>query len=80
MLNFVYAVDKNYNIQVFTSINSLLKNINQKSGRHPDKLVLEDKTIPIPHNGCKEIPNGTCQSILRQLGINEPLRTFLRDN
>ena len=57
-----------------------IKNINQKSGRHPDKLVLEDKTIPIPHNGCKEIPNGTCQSILRQLGINEPLRTFLRDN
>lgn len=30
MLNFVYAVDKNYNIQVFTSINSLLKNISQK--------------------------------------------------
>ena len=30
MLNFVYAVDKNYNIQVFTSINSLLKNIDEK--------------------------------------------------
>src|SRR5210317_255153 len=30
MLNFVYAVDKNYNIQVFTSINSLLKNMDEK--------------------------------------------------
>jgi len=30
MLNFVYAIDQNYNIQAFTSINSLLRNINQK--------------------------------------------------
>ena len=30
MLNFVYAVDKNYNVQVFTSINSLIRNIDQK--------------------------------------------------
>jgi len=30
MLNFVYAIDKNYNIQAYTSINSVLRNIDKK--------------------------------------------------
>lgn len=45
MLNFVYCLDKNYNIQALTSINSLLERIDEKVNIHiihddPDSLNL----------------------------------------
>ena len=44
MLNFLYAFDKNYNIQAFVSIYSVLQSITEKINLF---LILDDTNIDI---------------------------------